>query len=104
MGENDMITEKLHEELTRAIDLLDAGNPAAALQLLDKYSGHTPTDPHAHFYRGVTLAELGRLDEAIQAYRTGTDIVLMTQSPYTLGDLLFEAAVIRRPCAVGLSC
>lgn len=52
-----MTTEKLHEELTKVIDFLDAGDPDTALKLLDSYLKHTDDDADAYFYRGDALAE-----------------------------------------------
>ncbi|MFA6822566.1 MAG: tetratricopeptide repeat protein, partial [Geobacter sp.] len=87
-----MSSDTLDPVLTTAIDQLEADNPAAALEILVGYQTDHPDDPAGYFYQGDALAELGRLDEAIAAYRKG--LTLAPDDPdalTTLGDLQLEA-------------
>jgi len=54
---------------TRAIELEDQGNAAAALTLLWEAAGLAPRDPDIQYRLGDALERIGALDAAIDAYR-----------------------------------
>lgn len=61
--------ELSHEMMRKAIAQLQAEDYEAALRHFDRALQLNPKFPDLHNYRGVTLCELERVDEAIDAFR-----------------------------------
>jgi Flp pilus assembly protein TadD len=84
----------------RAADLARAGNLNEALRELHKAAEHTPNDPKVHNMLGVVLTELGRLDEANEAYNRALSLAPdffparknRAINGFTRGDFNFAAA------------
>lgn len=55
----------------RARALLEAGAPARALPLVERYLEKAPDEPEGHFLHGDILAALGRHDEGASQYAEG---------------------------------
>jgi len=51
-----------------------AGQPGDALEILDWYLGSYEDASLIHFYRGSSLSDLGRDEEALEAYQTALDV------------------------------
>jgi hypothetical protein len=62
--------------------LLDQGDYAGALGLLDAYLAHTPQDAEARFTRGLALVKLNRIDEAITVFSDLTRDYPKLPEPY----------------------
>lgn len=68
---------------------LALGNAAGAVSALDASVQAQPLFQEAHFKRGEALADLGRSDESITAFRTGIDLA-PDRSPGGWNNLGFE--------------
>jgi RNA polymerase sigma-70 factor, ECF subfamily len=72
-GELGRLTRSPVVELNRAAAIAEAGDPEAALVILDRVE--LPDYRYLHSTRGEVLGRLGRSDEASAAYRRALDLV-----------------------------
>ena len=62
------------DRILRSIELEESGQLDAALAELDAAIQEGFDPPRAHYQRGLTLTEMGRLDDAIEAYRAAIEL------------------------------
>ncbi|HKY02537.1 MAG TPA: tetratricopeptide repeat protein [Burkholderiales bacterium] len=80
------------DELSDAQKLLQRGKPTEALARVEARVAAKPDDAQARFLRGVILSELGRTDEAKQAFRQLTVDFPEFPEPYNNLAVLHAAA------------
>lgn len=66
--------QQLQEKLQQGIELLQQNQPAEALQVFDELIEESAEYWPAHFYRGMALGTLQRVDEAQQAFLRATEL------------------------------
>lgn len=85
---------KSEEELTKeADDLLLRNELAKALELYDQLISRNPMNDHALHYKGKTLMELGRLDEALNAVELSLGLRSEEAAKATKRDITMRLAL-----------
>jgi Flp pilus assembly protein TadD len=79
------------DDLREARAALGAGNPAAALPIVDRHLAARPQDADGRFLRGVILTELARPDEAFAVFRALTQDYPELPEPYNNLAVLYAA-------------
>lgn len=79
------------DDLREARAALGAGNPGAALPIVDKHLAARPQDADGRFLRGVILTELARPDEAFAVFRAMTQDYPELAEPYNNLAVLYAA-------------
>jgi Flp pilus assembly protein TadD len=79
------------DDLREARAALRAGNPGAALPIVDKHLAARPQDADGRFLRGVILTELARPDEAFAVFRALTQDYPELPEPYNNLAVLYAA-------------
>lgn len=69
-------------DLAKAEQLLGAGQPDAALLEVEAFLADDPTNPDGRFIQGISLARLGRADDAIAVFRDLTNDYREIPEPY----------------------
>ncbi|MDD9893112.1 MAG: tetratricopeptide repeat protein [Gammaproteobacteria bacterium] len=69
-------------DLLKAEQLLGAGQADAALLEVEAFLANDPTNPDGRFIQGISLARLGRADEAITVFRDLTSDYREIPEPY----------------------
>ncbi len=67
-GSSSTSTKKDDSDYAQAVKLVDAGDYAAAIPLLQKSIAADPTNADAHNYRGFSHRKLGNVDVALTHY------------------------------------
>lgn len=76
-------SERVSALVSDAAGLLAAGRPEEAVLTLDDAIALSPVNATAHYFRGVALDALGRVEDAAEAYQIAVDLDPMPWRPPT---------------------